>query len=176
MSHKVILAGFAEEQDLLSAVRGIREQGWVIDDVYTPYAVHGLDEALGWRRSYLPVACLLGGAAGAGLALWFQFWTSAIDWPLNVGGRPWNSLPAFVPVVFECMVLLAGLSLVFALLVRCRLYPGKEAVVPLAGVTDNRFAVAVRDPSPAADAAAVRQLFTDCGAVCVEDSAEETPQ
>jgi hypothetical protein len=173
MSPKIILASFAEEADLRAAVRVIRKRGWDIADVYTPYAIHALDRDLGWRRSYLPAACLLGGTAGAGLALWFQFWATAWDWPLNVGGRPWNSLPAFVPVIFECMVLFGGLSLVFAWLVRSRLYPGKPAVLPVAGVTDDRFAVALRDPGPATAPADIRQVLHDCHAVNLEERTEE---
>ena len=142
----IILAGFAKEEELLEAVRAVQKRDWQIVDVYTPYPVHGLEQALGWRRSWLPAACLLGGAAGAGLALWFQFWASAQDWPINVGGRPWNSLPAFVPVAFESMVLLAGYGLVAAWLLRCGLYPGKKARTPLTGVTDDRFVLAVRNP------------------------------
>jgi hypothetical protein len=161
MSKKVILASFAHERDLLGAARAVRERNWEIIDVYAPYAVHGLEELLGWRRSRLSAACFLGGTAGLGLALWFQFWASATDWPLNVGGRPWNSLPAFVPVAFESMVLLAGFSLVFAWLFRCGLYPGKAALLPLAGLTDNRFGLAVRDPGAATGMEAVRELLHD---------------
>jgi hypothetical protein len=166
---KIILAGFAQEEDLLAAVRASRERGWRIVNLYTPYAVHGLDEVLDWPRSRLPLACFLFGAAGVFLALWFQFWATASDWPLNVGGRPWNSLPAFVPVTFETMVLLAGLGLVFAWLLRCRLYPGKAAVLPLVGLTDDRFAMMLNVPQSAADAEAMRQLLHDCHAVTLEE-------
>src|SRR3974377_281246 len=114
MKRKVIVASFAEPEDLVAAVQAVQQRGWEIADLYTPYALHGLEQVLGWRRSRLPVACFLGGATGLGLAFWFQFWASTRDWPLNVGGRPWNSLPAFVPVIFECMVLFGGLGLVFA--------------------------------------------------------------
>jgi hypothetical protein len=122
------------------------------------------------------VACFVGGAVGVAVAFWFQFWASGWDWPLNVGGRPWNSLPAFVPVAFETMVLLAGFGLLFAWLVRCQLYPGKKDVPPLAGLTDDRFAVALRDPGPAAGAGAARQLLQDCHAVGLEEREEEVPQ
>ena len=100
------------------------------------------------RRSRLPVACFLGGATGVGFALWFQFWTTARDWPINVGGRPWNSLPAFVPVAFECMVLVGGLRLVFAWLFRCRLYPGKDALTAAARRDRRSLCLVVREPSP----------------------------
>jgi Ni/Fe-hydrogenase subunit HybB-like protein len=169
----VLLAGFAKAEELLEAVRAARKRGWQIADVYTPYPVHGLEEALGWRRSRLPAACLLGGAAGAGLALWFQFWATAQDWPINVGGRPWNSLPAFVPVAFECMVLFAGFSLVAAWLLRCGLYPGKMARPPLAGVTDDRFALVVRNPGGPDGLAQLRRLLHEHNAPTVEGVREE---
>jgi hypothetical protein len=173
MSRKVFLASLATEKDLLDAVRGVRKRGWHIVDLYTPYAVHGLEEILGWSRSWLSAACLLGGAAGVGLSLWFQFWATATDWPLNVGGRPWNSLPAFVPVTFECMVLLGGFALVFAWLFRCRLYPGKSVVLPQASLTDDRFALLVCAPDTPEGSAEVRQLLHDCNAVEVQERDDE---
>jgi hypothetical protein len=173
MSWKIVTASFASEEDFLQAVRGVRKRACRIVDLYTPYPVHGLEEVLGWRRSWLPAACFLGGAAGLGLSLWFQFWTTAQDWPLDVGGRPWNSLPAFAPVAFECMVLLGGFSLVFAWLFRCRLFPGKKAVSPLAGLTDDRFALAASGPD--AISAAVRQVLHDCHAVEVQERDDEEP-
>lgn len=176
MNQKIIVASFADEKGLIAAVQAIKGRGWDIADVYTPYFLHGLDEVLGWPRSRLPVACFLGGGIGAGLALWFQFWTTAWDWPLNVGGRPWNSLPAFVPATFECMVLLAGFGVVFAWLFRSRLYPGKKASLPLAGLTDDRFVVVLRDPGPAVAPETVQQFFHDCHAVSVEERVEEEQQ
>jgi hypothetical protein len=169
MNQRILLASFAQEEELVAAVKAARERGWAIDDLYTPYPVHGLEEVLGWRRSWLPAACLLGGMIGAGLALWFQFWTTTRDWPLNVGGRPWNSLPAFVPATFECMVLLAGFGVVFAWLFRNNLYPGKKAWLPQAGLTDDRFVVALHDPGPAADPEAVEQIFPNCRVLSLED-------
>lgn len=168
MSQRTILASFAREEDLLAAVEAVKNRQWDIVDVFSPYPVHGLEHVLGWRRSLLPVACFLGGIAGVALALWFQFWTSAQDWPLNVGGRPWNSLPAFVPVAFESMVLVAGFALVFAWLFRCRLYPGRIGELPMERVTDDRFALVIYDPSPADGPGAVEWLMRDCRALAVK--------
>jgi hypothetical protein len=176
MSQRVILAGFSSEEDLLTALRAVKERGWAVADIYTPYTSHALDAALDWPRSRLPLFCFLGGAAGAGLALWFQFWTSTWNWPLNVGGRPWNSLPAFVPVVFESMVLLAGFTLLFAWLFRSRLFPGKRAVLPLAGVTDDRFVVTLPEPSPPTATGELRQLLRNCHSFCLETRGEEESQ
>lgn len=176
MSRKRIVAGFADEHALRRAVRAARERGWTIDDAYAPYAVEGLEELLGWRRSRLAAVCFVCGVAGAALALWLQFWTTTRSWPLNVGGRPWNSLPAFVPVIFESMVLLGGFGLVFAFLVRSGLYPGKKALVPLAGLTDDRFALAIDVSASAATIDEVRQAMQDLGAIDFSDRNEELSQ
>jgi hypothetical protein len=172
MSRRILIAGFAGHADLLEAVEAVRECGWSIVEVYTPYAVHGLDRALGLPRSRLSVACFICGFLGVALALSFQFWTTAWDWPLNVGGQPWNSLAAFVPVTFETMVLFAGLGLVLAWLLRCRLYPGKKATLALPAQTDNRFVMVLREPGTAAGANEVRLLLQDCRATCVEHREE----
>jgi hypothetical protein len=169
MNRGIIVTGLADESDVRRALAMIREQNWTIVDLYAPYAMHGLEELLGQRRTRLPLVCFFGGAAGLGVAFWFQFWTSTSSWPLNVGGRPWNSLPAFVPVAFESMVLLAGFSLVGALFVRCRLYPGKKPALPAPGVTDDRFALRLEVP---ADAAEVRRVLHEFDVVCLEVSAE----
>jgi hypothetical protein len=173
MKSRIILASFAAEDDLLGAVQALQKHAWPIADIYTPYAVHGLEAALGWPRSRLPVACFLGGAAGVSLALWFQFWATAQNWPLNVGGRPWNSLPAFVPVAFECMVLLAGFGVAFAWLCRCRLYPGKEANLAAAGSTNDRFVVAVHEPASASDRDTVHHLLRQFHVVDLQEREEE---
>jgi hypothetical protein len=176
MSQKIVVASFAREEDLLAAARALRKLDWKILDVYSPYAVHGLDEALDWPRSRLPAACFLGGATGVVLATWFQFWTTASDWPLNVGGRPWNSFPAFFPVIFETMVLFAGFTLVFAWLIRCGLYPGKRAELPRSGVTDDCFVVMFHDPGSAAAADAAQQLLHECHALGSEERDAEGQQ
>jgi hypothetical protein len=176
MIQKVFLASFTREEHLLEAVDAAQKRSWEIVDIYTPYPVHGLEQALRWPRSRLPVACFLCGLMGVVIATWFQFWTTATDWPLNVGGRPWNSLPAFVPVIFESMVLLAGFGVVFAFMARCKLYPGRQAYLPMPGLTDDRFVVVLRLPSQAADEDVVRQVLRDCRAVNVEErSKEEQP-
>jgi mono/diheme cytochrome c family protein len=105
-----------------------------------------------------------------------QFWTSAVYWPLNVGGRPWNSLPAFVPVTFELMVLCAGLGVVATFLVVSRLYPGKGTRLPYPGVTDNRFVLVLKETDAAFDAGATRRLLEHHGAVHTEEREESEVQ
>jgi hypothetical protein len=173
MSRQVLIARFATEEDVLGAVRAAREHGFRIADVYTPYAVHGLDQALGLRHSRLPIVCFAFGLLGAGLKLAFQFWTMAVDWPQNVGGKPWNSLPAYVPITFEVMVLMAGLAVVLAFMIRCRLFLGKQAAPSFADATDDRFVLVLEGVETALDANVARRLFEEFHAVQVEEVSGE---
>ncbi|MCC6365276.1 MAG: DUF3341 domain-containing protein [Bryobacterales bacterium] len=167
---------FDDEGAVIAAIKAAQEQRLRIVEVYTPYAVHGLDRVLGLKRSRLALVCLIAGAMGAIIKLWFEFWTMAIDWPVDVGGKPWNSLPAFVPVTFEVMVLFAGLFTVGALLIVSRLWPGKQAKLVHPQITNDRFALVIEESDAAFDVARVRRLLESHGAVEVtERLAEEVP-
>lgn len=165
MSCRILAGSFDHEEDLLEAIARVRKRGWRIADVYTPYPVHGLDRALGLAPTRLGWVAFVMGAIGVGFAFWFQFWTTAVDWPLNVGGRPWNSWPAFTPAAFEMMVLFAGLGIVLAFLIRCRLFPGKTPDLSFPGVNDNQFVLVIQERNAEFDAEAARQMLRACRAV-----------
>lgn len=148
MRTNVLLSVYESEADLIDAVRAARERGYRILDIYSPYAIHGLERVAGFRRSRLPIACFLFGLIGTILAFWGQYWASAVDWPINVGGKPWNSWPAFIPVTFEMMVLSAGVGSVLALFVVSRLWPGKKANLIVEGITNDRFALLIAESGP----------------------------
>jgi hypothetical protein len=167
--NRTFLGTFEREEDLLQAAAKARQEGWLVVDLYSPYPVHGAAQALGLSRSRLPRAAFVFGLLGLALAFAFQFWASAWDWPINVGNRPWNSLPAFVPVAFEMMVLFAGIGVVLTLLLVCRLYPGKGATPLSSGVTDDRFVLEVRETGAAAGADGLRRLMQECHAIGVEE-------
>jgi hypothetical protein len=170
--HKGYIAAFAGETDLLEAVTAVRERNWPIVEAYTPYPVHGLDRAMGLRSSHLSIACFVCGLVGVVLALSCQVWVSAWDLPENVGGQPWNSLPAFVPATFEVMVLFAGLGLFLAWMVRCRLYPGKAPRSLRRGETDNRFLLVLGGVGEDTDPAEVQTILLSHGAVALEQREE----
>ncbi len=172
-SRRILLAAFEREEDILGVTRAARERGLKILDVHAPYAVHGLDAVMGLRPSRLPWVCFLAGLVGAILKLWFEFWASMVDWPINVGGKPWNSLPAFVPVTFEVMVLSAGVTTVIAFLLVSRLRPGRRAALPHPEVTNNRFVLVLEESDAAFDGTKVRRLFDAFHAVQVEERVEE---
>jgi hypothetical protein len=158
---KVYIAAFTREEDLLEAVAAAQRAQWPVIETYTPYPVHGLGAAMGLRPSQLGKACFLFGLFGVALAFGFQFWSTASDWPLNIGGQPWNSLPAFVPIAFETMVLCAGLGLVGTWLLRCSLYPGSNLWLPRRGETDDRFVLVLGEPGADADASEFRRILRE---------------
>jgi len=111
-----MLAEFNTPDELLAATRRAREAGYQQMDAYTPFPVEGLAEALGFQRTGLPFLVLLGGIVGGVGGYLMQYWMAAIDYPLNVGGRPLHSWPAFIPVTFELTILVAALAAVLGML------------------------------------------------------------
>ena len=143
MSSKLVAVRFADEGALLDAVKAARADGFTIVDVYSPYPVHGLEEAMGLRRSRLPQVAFGAGLAALVFGMGFQFYIAAFDWPLDVGGKPLNSALAFLPITFELTVLLAGLAVTAAFFLRCRLFPGARPIGLGEAATLEGFALVV---------------------------------
>jgi hypothetical protein len=111
-----VLAEFKDEPALYAAARRLRELGHKRLDAYSPIPLHGIDEALGLRRSVVPLIALVGGVLGACGGYLMQWWMNAVDFPINVGNRPFHSPPANIPITFETGVLVASLSIVIGLI------------------------------------------------------------
>jgi hypothetical protein len=116
-----MLAEFDNPDELLQAVRRARAAGYRKMDAYTPFPVEHLSEELGFNNTALPLLVFIGGLAGCVGGFALQYWISAIDYPLNIGGRPLNSWPSFIPVTFELTILVAALSAVLGMLALNRL-------------------------------------------------------
>ena len=159
MDAQLYLGIFTNEDDILNATRASKEAGHDIYDVYTPYAVHGLESAMGLKPSRLTYVCMMFAVAGLLLGVFAQFWIGAIDWPLNVGGKPFNSLPAYLPVIFELTVLFGGLGVVFTMLFRAKLFPGKKEWLPDVRVTNDHFVLALEQRDASFDIHAVLRLW-----------------
>ena len=138
-----ITVSFDDEVPLLQAVKILRESKEIITDVLSPFPVHGLDEALSIKRSRIPVVGFIFGALGAILAFGFQAWVFTVSYPLIIGGKPFFSVPTFIPITFEVTVLFAGLSMVAALLIRSRLKPDISFKPVDERITDDRFVILV---------------------------------
>lgn len=115
------IAEFASEGELVTAARRAHEAGYTRLDAYSPYPIPALDEALALPRSKVPLIVLVGGLLGAFGGFMLQYWTSVEVYPMNVGGRPFNSWPAFIVVTFECTILAAALSGVVGMILLNRL-------------------------------------------------------
>lgn len=172
--NKFLLAIFNEEQTLLNAAHAAGKNSIVLYDVYTPYVVHGLDDAMGIKRSRLPIVCFIAGLLGFMLGLGFQLWTFSESWPLIVGGKPFHAIPAFIPVTFELTVLVGGLVTVAAFLVRSKLYPGATPLLPEKLVTDHLFVIAVAKNDASLNDKAVSQFFLEHGAIEIRESEERS--
>src|SRR3989440_10994000 len=111
-----VMGEFGTPEDLIHAVEKVREAGYRRFDASAPFPVEGLSEPLGLKRNLVPAITLLGGLAGGLGGFGFQYWAAAIAYPMNIGGRPLNSWPAFIPVTFELTILGASLAAVFGML------------------------------------------------------------
>ena len=170
-------ASFTDPLLLLEAVKRLRLEGFRVIDTYSPFPVHGMDEAIGLKPSRLPRACLGFGLLGLATALGVQIWTSAYDYPLIVGGKPLVSLPAFIPVAFELTVLMAGLGVVGSLFIAAGMRPRFKMPDLHPGVNDDRFVVAA-EIQAGASFAGVQSLLAGLGALDTEllvDDRREQP-
>jgi hypothetical protein len=159
-----LLAEFASPQDLLDAVRAVRAAGYREIDAYTPFPIEEVSEAIGHRGSPLPFIVFFGGLVGAAGGYFFQYWVSAVDYPLNIGGRPLHSWPAFIPVTFEMTILVAGLAAVLGMLALNRLpmpYHPLFSVPRFALASRDRYFLSIQVVDPKFDRAATRAFLLE---------------
>ncbi|MEO5968937.1 MAG: DUF3341 domain-containing protein [Bdellovibrionia bacterium] len=137
-----VIGFFDDPHALTKATEKVRDANYKDFDAYTPYPVHGLLTAQGLERSPLPFVTLGAGLTGCTLGFLLQYWTSAVDWPLNVAGKPFNSLPAFIPVIFELTILFSGLATVAAMFIINGL-PNMKRKAFDPSITRDRFALVI---------------------------------
>jgi Protein of unknown function (DUF3341) len=143
-STKNYLVGIFDDEDiLLHAVENIRDKGVKIEEVYSPFPVHGLDEALGYKRSRLPIAAFMFGMTGTAIALIMQIWMLGYDWPMIIGGKNYASLPPFIPVTFELTVLLSALGMAGTFMIVSDMAPYKWPVSFDLRSTDDKHVMAI---------------------------------
>lgn len=139
---KTYLVGMFDDDDvLMHAVDNIRAGGHEITDVFTPFPIHGLEHKLGLRPTRLHTAGFLFGATGTITALSFITWISTKNYPTVFGGKPFFSLPAWIPITFELTVLFASVGMVVAFYYLNNMYPGKEPKIIDKRTTDHMFAM-----------------------------------
>lgn len=175
MAKKKYVSGVAgiwlDDHELVKAAGKVRDAGYTKFDAVVPFPVHGLEEAIGIRRSWIPYVTFGMGLFGAICGLLLQYWTSAIDFPINVGGKPFFSAPAFIPVTFELTILFAALSSVATLIVVCGL-PKVDPPIIDPDLTSHKFALFIPETEAGYDPAKAEQLLKSLGAAEVKRIAE----
>ncbi len=167
-----VMAEFKGADEILAATQAAYAEGYRRMDAYSPLPVHGLAEALGFKSSILPAIVLTGGILGGigGFAL--QYWASVVNYPIIIGGRPLNSWPSFIPVTFECTILLAALSAVFGMLALNGLpqpYHPVFNVDRFERVTRDRFFLCIEARDPMFNLAETRRFLESQGATEVNE-------
>jgi hypothetical protein len=165
-TNKEILYGlYDDEQVLIQAVKKAKADHLNIMDVYTPFPVHGLDPALGLSESRLHIAGFIYGAIGTLTAFLFMTWVFTRDWPIIFGGKPYWSVPAFIPITFELTVLFAAIGMVVSFYTVCGLSPARPTLRLDDRITDDKFCIAFETAgAEEAEVEKLRGFFSATGA------------
>ena len=159
-----VIGIFEDEDVLLDAVKQVRNDGVKIKEVYTPFPIHGLDTALGYKMSRLPIAAFLFGMTGTILALTMMFYMMGYDWPMNIGGKNFVALPPFIPVTFEVTVLLSALGMVATFLIVSDLKPYKIPRMFDIRSTDDKLVMAIDLAENPKDIGEINEILKKSGA------------
>jgi Protein of unknown function (DUF3341) len=163
MAHREVIYGlYDDEQDLLKAVKKANADHLHIMDVYSPFPVHGLDPLLGLEESRLHIAGFIYGMIGTLTAFISMTWIFTKDWPIIFGGKPYWSIPAFIPIVFELTVLFACVGMVVTFYIVCGMGPGVTNPTLDDRITDDKFCIAF-DKAHVAEGDA-QSFFSNTGA------------
>lgn len=148
---KFAVACYDDEAVLFPAVKKVRNSGYKLHDVYTPFPVHGLDVELGHKTTDLHIAGFCYGITGTATALGFMSWIFTSDWSINYGGKPFFSLPAFIPITFELTVLFAAVGMVLTYCYLNQIMPGVKKHVFHPRQSDDYFVLVIEVTDPASE-------------------------
>ena len=158
-----LMAEFGDADVLVTAARTVRDAGYTKFEAYSPFPIHGLGKAVGFKERSVAPLVLGGGIFGLMLGAGLQYWTSVIAYPLNIGGRPYNSWPMYVPPAFETTILFAAFAAVFGMLALNGLPQPYHPVFNaprFALATQDRFFLVIEAADPKFEADGTRQLLS----------------
>lgn len=167
-----MVAEFDSAEALLAAAEKTKEAGYKAVDAYTPFPVHGLSEAIGFHDVRVPWMIFMGGLLGATTGYTLQWYTAVVDYPLNVGGKPLNSLPSFIPITFECTILFSALTAVFGMLALNRLPKPYHSIFNTPGferASQDRFFLAIETSDHLYESEQVQRFLSELNALKVSE-------
>lgn len=162
---KYIVGLYEDDEVLLAAVKKVKQAGFHIHEVVTPFPVHGLDDALGHKQSRLHTVGFVGGATGFTIAISFMIWASGVDYPTIYGGKPFVSIPSYIPITFELTVLFSAISMVVAFFIRCGLSISAKPKIYDERTTDYLFGLAIKvtEDTTQEDYTRINETFKNSG-------------
>jgi hypothetical protein len=167
MSKQFVIGIFDDDEILINGVRSVRAAGLKIKNVFSPFPVHGLDNAMGLKRTRISICSFIYGCCGLILITLLTWYTMIHDWPMDIGGKPsfawYKNMPAFIPVTFESVVLCAAHGMVITFFLRSKLLPGVVPYVPDLRMTDDKF-VLLMEAKDAAQAVDLKAMLLKSGA------------
>ena len=170
MNKNILYGIFDDEATLLSSVKEIRSNNIEIEEVFSPFPIHGLDKALGFKETRMAIMAFIYGCIGLSLGALMIYFIMIVDWPQNIGGKPnwtfYHNMPAFVPILFECTVLFAGHLMSITYLIRCGLFPGNKSDSPDVRTTDDKFLMVINTDG---DTSFIKEILTKTGATEINE-------
>lgn len=168
-----IAALFDNPESIIAAAKKVVNEGYKKFDVNTPYPLHGMDSAMGLKRSKLGFVTLFFGFSGTAFILWFMYWTMSVNYPLVIGGKPYFALPAFIPITFEFTVLLAAISTVFGMIMAFFNLPYNNHPIHdteyMRRVSVDKYGLVISSEDPIFNEREVTALFNELRAVSIEE-------
>lgn len=167
-----MVAEFDDADVLVEAAEAARLAGYKKMDAYTPFPVHGLSEAIGFHDVRMPWMIFMGGLLGSITGYTMQWYILSVDYTMNVGGKPLNSIPSFVPITFECTILFSALTAVFGMLALNRLPKPYHSIFNTPGferASQDRFFLAIEAEDKNYDADKVRRFLSELPVLSVNE-------
>ncbi len=170
MDNKKMLLGVYDNPDAtLEVTRSLKEKGYDVHDVYTPFAVHNLDRVLGVKRTRLSTAAFVFSMIGITCALTLMSYASYFDWPMNIGGKPFLHIPTYIPITFELGILFTAFGMVSCFFFVNKMFWGRNTDIMDIRVTDDRFVIAVNIHEGKTNVGDLTNVFKQGGALEVRE-------
>ena len=166
---KFINAIYDDDDKLLDAVKHLKKEGVYIEDVFTPFPVHGLDKAMKLKPTNMSIATFIYGCIGFTVAILMMNYIMIVDWPQNIGGKPSftliENIPSFVPIIFEMTVFFAAHLMVITFYLKSKLWPFKKAENPHPSTTDDKFLI---DMETGTNVSKTKTMLKKLGAISID--------